>query len=427
MNNSQKLFSVAKSFIPGGVNSPVRSFNAVGGTPFFVQKAQGAYLYDINDNCYIDYVGSWGAMIVGHNNDYIRESIIEVVKNGLSFGTPTKIEVLIAQLLCNLIQSIDMIRMVNSGTEATMSAIRLARGFTKRNKIIIFRGCYHGHVDYLLVGDHDYSINSQTYPSSSGVPHDFVKDTVVCEYNDLSSVRNIFTKHPNDIAAIIVEPVAGNMNCILPQPYFLEGLRNLCDEFNALLIADEVMTGFRIALGGVQEYYNIRPDITCLGKIIGGGMSVGAFGGSKKIMSKLAPIGDVYQAGTFSGNPVIMNAGYNCLVQIMKPYTYERLNDLTTKLILGLRSAAARNDIPLVINHIGGMFGLFFTEYNNVTCYSDVKRCDIRTFKKFFHLMLNKGIYFSPSPFETNFMSLAHTLEDIQKTIDIADICFSKL
>ncbi|MBK4775575.1 glutamate-1-semialdehyde-2,1-aminomutase [Candidatus Pantoea edessiphila] len=426
MNNSKKLFSNAKYFIPGGVNSPVRSFNNVGGDPFFVTKAQGAYLYDVDDKCYIDYVGSWGSMIMGHNNHRIRKATIAIIKNGLSFGTPTETENLMAQLICDLVTSIEMIRMVNSGTEATMSAIRLARGYTRRSKIIKFKGCYHGHVDSLLLSS-DESLINDNYLSSSGIPIECIKNTIVCEYNDLDAVHKIFIKYPEDIAAIIVEPVAGNMNCILPKENFLQGLRNLCDEFNSLLIFDEVMTGFRVALGGAQQYYNIEPDITCLGKIIGGGLPVGAFGGKRELMNKLAPNGPIYQAGTFSGNPVVMAAGYSCLKQIIKPHTYKKLNYLTTQLCFGLRSAAKINNIPIIINNIGGMFGLLFTKDSTVNCYSDILRCDFNLFKKFFHLMLEKGIYLTPSPFETNFVSLSHTMKDIKNTVDIANICFSKL
>ncbi|PPI87991.1 glutamate-1-semialdehyde-2,1-aminomutase [Candidatus Pantoea edessiphila] len=426
MNNSKKLFSIAKKIIPGGVNSPVRSFKNVGGTPFFVQRAQDAYLYDVDGKRYIDYVGSWGSMIIGHNNEIIRQATIEMIKHGLSFGTPTKIEILISQLICNIIESIEMLRMVNSGTEATMSAIRLSRGVTNRNKIIKFRGCYHGHVDCLLVNV-NYNLSNKNYLKSLGIPYDFIKNTLICEYNDLDSVSKMFKKHPKDIAAIIVEPVAGNMSCILPKPNFLQGLRSLCNEFGALLIFDEVMSGFRVALGGAQEYYNIQPDVTCLGKIIGGGMPVGAFGGKQEFMAQLSPIGEIYQAGTFSGNPIVMSAGYNCLMQIKKPYTYQILNDLTVKLTTGLIQAAKNNNIPLVINNIGGMFGLFFTKNHSVNCYTDVMQCNIEIFKKFFHLMLKEGIYFAPSPFETNFVSLTHTMEDIKNTIDIANICFSKL
>ncbi|PPI88667.1 glutamate-1-semialdehyde-2,1-aminomutase [Candidatus Pantoea edessiphila] len=419
MNNSNKLFLIAKNFMPGGVNSPVRSFNKVGGSPFFIQRAQGAYLYDIDNRHYIDYVGAWGSMILGHNNTVISESVIKTIKNGLNFGIPTKIELLMAQLICKLVQSIEMVRMVNSGTEATMSAVRLARGFTKRKKIIKFRGCYHGHVDQLLANNEDQN--------PTGIPYDFIKHTLICEYNDLHSVRKQFIRYPKDIAAIIVEPIAGNMSCVLPKFNFLQGLRNLCDEFNSLLIMDEVMTGFRVALGGAQELYNIKADITCLGKIIGAGMPIGAFGGSKKIMSNLSPTGEVYQAGTCSGNPVVMAAGYNCLKQITEIYSYKTLKDLTDNLTVGLRTVAKKNNIPLVINSICGMFGFFFTEKDNVIYYSDVIKCNTDIFKKFFHLMMKQGVYFAPSPFETNFVSLAHNVKDINKTIDAANVCFSEL
>ncbi len=305
MSKSEELFAEAQRLIPGGVNSPVRAFTGVGGVPLFIEHADGAYLYDADGKKYIDYVGSWGPMVLGHNNDGIRQAVIEAAQRGLSFGAPTEMEVTMAQLVCKLVPSMEMVRMVNSGTEATMSAIRLARGFTGRDKIIKFEGCYHGHADHLLVKAGSGAL-TLGQPNSPGVPADFAKHTLTCTYNDLDSVRAAFEQYPQAIAAIIVEPVAGNMNCIPPQPEFLPGLRALCDEFGALLIIDEVMTGFRVALGGAQEYYNVKPDLTCLGKIIGGGMPVGAFGGRREVMEALAPTGPVYQAGTLSGNPVAM-------------------------------------------------------------------------------------------------------------------------
>lgn len=426
MSKSEELFAEAQRLIPGGVNSPVRAFTGVGGVPLFIEHADGAYLYDADGKKYIDYVGSWGPMVLGHNNDGIRQAVIEAAQRGLSFGAPTEMEVTMAQLVCKLVPSMEMVRMVNSGTEATMSAIRLARGFTGRDKIIKFEGCYHGHADHLLVKAGSGAL-TLGQPNSPGVPADFARHTLTCTYNDLDSVRAAFEQYPQAIAAIIVEPVAGNMNCIPPQPEFLPGLRALCDEFGALLIIDEVMTGFRVALGGAQEYYNVKPDLTCLGKIIGGGMPVGAFGGRREVMEALAPTGPVYQAGTLSGNPVAMAAGYACLTQIAQPGMHDKLNRLTSQLAQGLLDAAKQENIPVVVNQVGGMFGLFFTDADSVTCYKDVTQCDVERFKRFFHLMLEEGVYFAPSAFEAGFMSLAHSAEDIQHTVDAARRCFAKL
>ncbi|MDI6537454.1 glutamate-1-semialdehyde 2,1-aminomutase [Pantoea ananatis] len=426
MSKSEELFAEAQRLIPGGVNSPVRAFTGVGGVPLFIEHADGAYLYDADGKKYIDYVGSWGPMVLGHNNDGIRQAVIEAAQRGLSFGAPTEMEVTMAQLVCKLVPSMEMVRMVNSGTEATMSAIRLARGFTGRDKIIKFEGCYHGHADHLLVKAGSGAL-TLGQPNSPGVPADFAKHTLTCTYNDLDSVRAAFEQYPQAIAAIIVEPVAGNMNCIPPQPEFLPGLRALCDEFGALLIIDEVMTGFRVTLGGAQEYYNVKPDLTCLGKIIGGGMPVGAFGGRREVMEVLAPTGPVYQAGTLSGNPVAMAAGYACLTQIAQPGMHDKLNRLTSQLAQGLLDAAKQENIPVVVNQVGGMFGLFFTDADSVTCYKDVTQCDVERFKRFFHLMLEEGVYFAPSAFEAGFMSLAHSAEDIQHTVDAARRCFAKL
>jgi len=426
MSKSENLFAEAQRLIPGGVNSPVRAFNGVGGTPLFIERADGAWLYDADGKAYIDYVGSWGPMVLGHNNIAIRNAVIEAATRGLSFGAPTEMEVKMAQLVCELVPSMDMVRMVNSGTEATMSAIRLARGFTGRDKIVKFEGCYHGHADCLLVKAGSGAL-TLGQPNSPGVPADFARHTLTCTYNDLDSVRAAFKQYPEAIACIIVEPVAGNMNCIPPQPDFLPGLRALCDEFGALLIIDEVMTGFRVALGGAQEYYNVKPDLTCLGKIIGGGMPVGAFGGRREVMDALAPTGPVYQAGTLSGNPIAMAAGYACLTQIAQPGTHQTLTERTTQLAQGLLAAAEAENIPLVVNHVGGMFGIFFTDADSVTCYADVTKCDVERFKHFFHLMLEEGVYLAPSAFEAGFMSLAHSAEDIDRTVDAARRCFAKL
>lgn len=426
MSKSESLFSQAQALIPGGVNSPVRAFSGVGGVPLFIERADGAFLFDADGKAYIDYVGSWGPMVLGHNNAEIRNAVIEAAQRGLSFGAPTEMEVKMAELVTDLVPSMDMVRMVNSGTEATMSAIRLARGFTHRDKIIKFEGCYHGHADCLLVKAGSGAL-TLGQPNSPGVPADFAKHTLTCTYNDLDSVRAVFEQYPDDVACIIVEPVAGNMNCVPPLPEFLPGLRALCDEFGALLIIDEVMTGFRVALGGAQEYYNVMPDLTCLGKIIGGGMPVGAFGGRREVMDALAPTGPVYQAGTLSGNPIAMAAGIACLTQVSQPGVHQTLTELTTRLAEGLADAAQKENIPFVVNHVGGMFGLFFTESETVTSYQDVMKCNVERFKKFFHLMLEEGVYLAPSAFEAGFMSLAHTQEDIQRTIDAARRCFAKL
>ena len=425
-SKSESLFTKAQKLIPGGVNSPVRAFTGVGGVPLFVEHADGAYLFDADGKAYIDYVGSWGPMGLGHNNAAIREAVIEAASRGLSFGAPTEMEVTMAELVTELVPTMDMVRMVNSGTEATMSAIRLARGFTHRDKIIKFEGCYHGHADHLLVKAGSGAL-TLGQPNSPGVPADFAKHTLTCTYNDLSTVRAAFEQYPQEIACIIVEPVAGNMNCIPPQPDFLPGLRALCDEFGALLIIDEVMTGFRVALAGAQSYYGVEPDLTCLGKIIGGGMPVGAFGGRKDVMDVLAPTGPVYQAGTLSGNPIAMAAGFACLTEVAQPGIHETLTDRTTQLANGLLEAAEDTGIPLVLNHVGGMFGIFFTDAKTVTCYQDVVKCDVERFKRFFHLMLGEGVYLAPSAFEAGFMSVAHSEEDINNTIDAARKVFAKL
>lgn len=426
MSKSENLYATARQVIPGGVNSPVRAFTGVGGVPLFIERADGAYLYDVDGKAYIDYVGSWGPMVLGHNHPAIRSAVIEAVERGLSFGAPTEMEVKMAELVCELVPTMDMVRMVNSGTEATMSAIRLARGYTGRDKIIKFEGCYHGHADCLLVKAGSGAL-TLGQPNSPGVPADFAKHTLTCTYNDLASVREAFEQYPQDVACIIVEPVAGNMNCIPPHADFLPGLRALCDEFGALLIIDEVMTGFRVALAGAQSHYNVEPDLTCLGKIIGGGMPVGAFGGRSEIMAALAPTGPVYQAGTLSGNPIAMAAGFACLTEVSQLGIHQTLTELTDMLASGLLHAAKAENVPLVVNHVGGMFGLFFTDAETVTCYKDVVACDVERFKRFFHLMLEEGVYLAPSAFEAGFMSVAHSKEDIQRTIDAARRVFAKL
>jgi len=426
MQQSQTLFQRAKKHIPGGVNSPVRAFAAVGGTPPFIQKANGCYLYDVDGNQYIDYVGSWGPMIMGHNHPQILSAMKEAASHGLSFGAPTEAEVIMAEKIVELVPSIEMVRMVNSGTEATMSAIRLARGYSGRDKFIKFEGCYHGHADTLLVKAGSGALTFGE-PTSPGVPADFAKDTLVATYNDLESVEKLFANNPEQIAAIIVEPVAGNMNCILPDEGFLEGLRKICDQQGALLIFDEVMTGFRVALGGAQAHFNIRPDLTTLGKIIGGGMPVGAFGGRKDIMQHLAPEGPVYQAGTLSGNPVAMAAGLAALDIISKPGFYDDLTAKAKKLTQGLANAAKTNGVDFSFNQVGGMFGMFFTSKDKVTGFEDVQNCDVDRFNQFFHGMLSAGVYLAPSSFEAGFISTAHSDADIEKTVAIAHDLFSQM
>lgn len=425
MSNSKQLFDRALAIIPGGVNSPVRAFNGVGGGPLFIERAQDAYIFDADKKQYIDYVGSWGPMILGHNHPAIKEAVINAAENGLSFGAPTEIEIIMAEKVRSLVPSMEQLRMVSSGTEATMSAIRLARGYTNRDKILKFEGCYHGHADSLLVKAGSGAL-TLGQPSSPGIPADFAKHTLTAAYNDLDSVRQLFAEYKDQISCIIVEPVAGNMNCIPPQEGFLQGLRQICDENKTLLILDEVMTGFRVALGGAQAYYDIKPDLTTLGKVIGGGMPVGAFGGSKKVMQHIAPTGPVYQAGTLSGNPIAMHAGLAALNALDTP-EYAQLADKTKKLALGLKKAAAEENVPLAVNYVGGMFGFFFTEEKQITNFAQVCRCDIDKFKKFFHLMLDAGIYLAPSAFEAGFLSLAHTDQDIEDTLTAAKKAFSLL
>ncbi|MBP2699792.1 glutamate-1-semialdehyde 2,1-aminomutase [Photobacterium lucens] len=425
-SKSADLFAQAQQKIPGGVNSPVRAFAGVGGTPLFIERADGAYIFDADGNKYIDFVGSWGPMILGHNHPVIRDAVIEAAQQGLSFGAPTAMEITMADLVSKLVPSMEMVRMVSSGTEATMSAIRLARGFTGRDKILKFEGCYHGHADCLLVKAGSGAL-TLGQPSSPGVPADFAKHTLTATYNNLDSVREAFEANPDQIACIIVEPVAGNMNCIPPVPGFLEGLRAICDEFGALLILDEVMTGFRVSEGGAQGYYNIKPDLTTLGKIIGGGMPVGAFGGRREVMEYVAPTGPVYQAGTLSGNPVAMAAGHACLTMLTAEGNEARLAETTKRLAEGFKALADKHGIPLAVNQVGAMFGFFFTDQANVTCYEDVTKCDIERFKRFFNLMLEQGVYLAPSAYEACFTSLAHGDAEIEATLDAADKAFATL
>lgn len=424
-SHSQQLINLAKQYIPGGVNSPVRSFNAVGGTPVFFNHAKGAYLYDEDGNEYLDYVGSWGPMILGHQNPDVIAALHTAIDKALSFGAPTKIEVEIAQKICELMPSIEMVRMQNSGTEATMTAIRLARGYTGRNLLIKFEGCYHGHSDSLLIKAGSGALTfGQT--SSAGVPEELAKHTLCLPYNNIQALSDAFTKYGPEIAAVIIEPVAGNMGCIPPIPGFLQTLRDLCTQHHAVLIFDEVMTGFRVDLGGAQAYYDIQPDLTTLGKIIGGGMPVGALGGKKEIMSYLAPLGPVYQAGTLSGNPIAMTAGLTTLNQISQPGFYGHLKNHTQALATGLLSAAERTNTPLQVYHVPGMISLFFS-VNPIRNLDDVKASDTEKFNAFFHGMLNKGIYLPPSAYETWFVSAMHTDAEIQKTLTIAEQVFKAI
>ncbi|MHA2938553.1 glutamate-1-semialdehyde 2,1-aminomutase [Vibrio sp. RC27] len=424
MTKSSDLYQKAQAFIPGGVNSPVRAFNGVGGSPLFIERADGAFLFDVDGKAYIDYVGSWGPMILGHNHALIRDAVVDAAQRGLSFGAPTETEINMAELVSELVPSMEQLRMVSSGTEATMSAIRLARGYTNRDKIIKFEGCYHGHADSLLVKAGSGAL-TLGQPSSPGVPADFAKYTLTARFNDLESVKALFAANPNEIACIIVEPVAGNMNCIPPIPGFHEGLREICDQEGALLIFDEVMTGFRVALGCAQAHYNIKPDLTTLGKIIGGGMPVGAFGGRKEVMQHIAPTGPVYQAGTLSGNPVAMAAGYTCLNVLRNKGNEERIAQTTKSIADGFKMLADKHNIPLLVHQVGGMFGFFFTEQTSVTCYEDVALCDTERFKRFFHLMLEHGVYLAPSAFEASFTSLAHGPKEVEATLEAADRSFA--
>ena len=426
MSSSEQLFERAKQTIPGGVNSPVRAFKAVGGTPVFIDHADGAYVYDSEDKRYIDYVLSWGPMIMGHNHPAVREAVIKASEKGLSFGAPTELETQLAERLCGIMPGMDMVRMVNSGTEATMSAIRLARGYTGRDTIVKFEGCYHGHSDSLLIKAGSGAL-TMGVPSSPGVPAALASHTMTLTYNDPEGVRKAFAEFGDEIACIIVEPVAGNMNCIPPAPGFLETLREVCDQSGAILILDEVMTGFRFGLTGAQGFYGIDADLTTLGKVIGGGMPVGAFGGKREIMEHIAPLGPVYQAGTLSGNPIAMSAGLATLDIISQPDFYEPLFAQIEQLCTGLRDAAAKAGIAFTTNHAGTMFGGFFTEEANVGNYAQVMACDVERFNRFFHTMLNEGVYLAPASYEAGFMSSAHTSSDIEQTVAAAATAFAGL
>ena len=426
MSNSDSLFERALKVIPGGVNSPVRAFNGVGGTPVFIDHAEGACLIDVDGNSYIDYVGSWGPMICGHANPEIIDAVCAVAKKGLSFGAPTELEIELAENICSIMPNMDQVRMTCSGTEATMSAIRLARGFTGRDKIIKFEGCYHGHADSLLVKAGSGALTLGV-PNSPGVPATVAEFTITLEYNNSEQVEQVFAEIGDQIACIIVEPVAGNMNCVPPEEGFLATLRKCCDESSSLLIFDEVMTGFRVGLTSAQGRYGIKPDLTTLGKVIGGGMPVGAFGGRQEVMNHIAPTGPVYQAGTLAGNPVAMAAGLKNLEIISRSGFYEELERKTNVLVDGILAAAESKKIALRANRVGAMFGLFFTDQERVSRFADVSRCDVERFKLFFHAMLKQGVYLAPSAFEAGFVSSAHTDAQIQQTIDCADQAFAGL
>ncbi len=427
MTRSEQLFAAAQQHIPGGVNSPVRAFKSVGGSPIYFKKGQGAYLFDEDDNKYIDYVGSWGPMILGHAYQPVIDAVKKSLDNGLGFGAPTAVETLLADKVCEIMPSIEMIRMVNSGTEATMSAIRLARGYTKRDKIVKFEGCYHGHSDSLLVKAGSGALTFGE-PSSPGVPAAIAEHTITLDFNNLESVKATFSEIGQQIACIIVEPVAGNMNCIPPVDGFLQGLRDICDEYATVLIFDEVMTGFRVALGGAQQVFGVTPDLTTLGKIIGGGLPVGAFGGKRQIMQQIAPLGPVYQAGTLSGNPLSMQAGLAMLNALTdNPEIYQQLSAKSEFLTQGIEAVAEAAGIAVTTTYIGGMFGIFFTEQKNITSFAQATACNTERFAAFFQGMISEGIYLAPSAYETGFMSAATSQQDIEDTIAAAAKVFKTL
>ncbi|MGI2028951.1 glutamate-1-semialdehyde 2,1-aminomutase [Endozoicomonas acroporae] len=430
MSRSEQLFDDAQTVIPGGVNSPVRAFKGVGGKPIFFKKARGAHLYDVDGREYIDYIGSWGPMILGHNHPDVIAAVRDQALAGMSFGAPTELETRLAKMVRTIVPSMELLRMVNSGTEATMSAIRLARGFTGRDRIVKFEGCYHGHSDSLLVKAGSGALTLGV-PNSPGVPAALAEKTITLTYNNLAEVEETFRQVGDDIACIIIEPVAGNMNCIPPVPGFLEGLRKLCDEYGTVLIFDEVMTGFRVALGGAQAYYGVTPDLTTLGKIIGGGLPVGAFGGRREIMEHLAPLGPVYQAGTLSGNPLAMAAGLATLENLSTHGFHESLTEKTTVLLQGLKEKAEAAGIPFTTSQVGGMFGLFFTDQhhadNTIDSFTKVMACDTGRYAKFFHGMLDNGVYLAPSAFEAGFISIAHGQAELDATWSAAEKVFARL
>jgi len=422
-SHNQSLFDASQKIIPGGVNSPVRAFRSVGGTPLFFQKGSGAYVWDADGKRYTDYVGSWGPMIVGHCHPEVVKAVQDAAANGLGFGAPTAAELEIAELLCKLLPSLEMVRMVSSGTEATMTAIRLARGFTGRSRIVKFEGCYHGHSDGLLVKAGSGALTFGQ-PSSSGVPAEIAALTTVLTYNDAAGLERAFAEMGDEIAAVIVEPVAGNMNLVLPKPEFLAALRKQCTDHGAVLILDEVMTGFRVSMQGAQGYYGIKPDLVTLGKVMGGGLPAAAFGGRRDIMECLAPLGAVYQAGTLSGNPVAVAAGLTTLKLVQAEGFYERLSQRAKQLTEGLTASAKKHGVSFCAQSVGGMFGLYFAD-QPPTSYAEVMACDVRAFNKFFHAMLDAGFYFAPSAFEAGFVSAAHSEADIAATIAAADAIFS--
>jgi glutamate-1-semialdehyde 2,1-aminomutase len=425
MSRNDELFARAQRTIPAGVNSPVRAFRSVGGTPRFLTRGEGPYVWDADGKRYIDYVGSWGPAILGHAHPATVRAVVEAAPRGLSFGAPTEAEIELAEMLVRLLPSIELVRLVSSGTEATMSALRLARGYTGRSKIVKFEGCYHGHGDSLLVKAGSGALTFGQ-PSSAGVPPAIANETIPLPYNDLAAVERAFAVDGADIACVIVEPIAGNMNLVMPRPGFLEGLRAVCDRHGAVLIFDEVMTGFRVHLGGTQGLFGVKPDLTTLGKVIGGGMPVGAFGGRRDIMERIAPLGPVYQAGTLSGNPVAVAAGLATLAAIQAPGFYDDLAARTKSLTDGLTAAAARVGIPFVAQSVGGMFGLYFAA-TVPDSYDAVMACDKERFNRFFHAMLDAGVYFAPSAFEAGFVSATHGAADIATTVELAERAFGEL
>lgn len=426
MSRSESLFADAQKHIPGGVNSPVRAFRSVGGTPLFFKHAEGAYVIDEDDKRYIDYVGSWGPMILGHSHPDVLDAVRRQLEHGLSYGAPTALETQMAELVCSLVPSMDMVRMVSSGTEATMSAIRLARGYTGRDSIIKFEGCYHGHSDSLLVKAGSGALTLGV-PSSPGVPAAFARHTLTLPFNDIDAVEKTLSEVGEEVACIIVEPVAGNMNCVPPVPGFLEGLRRLCDQHGVVLIFDEVMTGFRVSLGGAQAHYGITPDLSTFGKIIGGGMPVGCFGGKRAIMEKIAPLGPVYQAGTLSGNPLAMAAGITTLNLISRPGFHDELTQYTSRMLQGMQERADAAGVPFVTTQAGGMFGLYFSGADDILTFEDVMSSDSERFKRFYHLMLEGGVYLAPSAYEAGFTSIAHGEDELRITLDAAQRAFEAI
>ncbi|MDP1932152.1 MAG: glutamate-1-semialdehyde 2,1-aminomutase [Gammaproteobacteria bacterium] len=426
VSRSAALFEEAQRYIPGGVNSPVRAFRGVGGNPLFFQGGEGAWLIDEDENRYIDYVGAWGPLILGHRHPAVIEALQKQLTHGLGYGASTEAEITIARTICTLVPSIERVRLVTSGTEATMSAIRVARGYTRRDKVVKFEGCYHGHVDGLLVKAGSGALTLGE-PDSLGVPKSYTDQTYVLPYNDVDALEKLFAANGKDIACIIVEPVAGNMNCVPPLPDYLQALRDVCDQYGSVLIFDEVMTGFRVALGGAQSVYNVTPDLTTLGKVIGGGLPVGAFGGRRDIMEMIAPMGPVYQAGTLAGSPLAVAAGMAMLNEIQKPDFYTLLTQRTSTLMKGLQDRADAAKISFTTNQVGGMFGCFFTNEAKISTFEQVMACDVERFRKYFHVMLNNGVYLAPSAFEAGFVSAAHGEEEIQLTLNAAERAFAAL